>query len=70
VSWVTERLPQPCRGASGLRRDGYPVDDADVQRLSPLVHDHTNLLDRYHFTNPDNPADELRPLRDPRTADD
>jgi len=75
------RQIQPCRGSpKGCRNrvqvlldsgaGGYPVDDADVQRLSPLVHDHINLLDRCHFTNPDNPADELRPLRDPRTADD
>jgi len=42
----------------------------DVQRLSPLVHDHINLLGRYHFTDPDSLGNELRPLRDPRTADD
>ncbi len=24
-----------------------------VQRFSPLIHDHINLLGRYHFTNPD-----------------
>ncbi len=52
-----------------LRLDGYPVEDADVERLSPLTHDHINLLGRYHFTNPDNRGDgRLRPLRDPRTA--
>jgi len=52
-----------------LRLDGYPVDDTDVERLSPLIHDHINLLGRYHFTNPDNRGDgRLRPLRDPRTA--
>ena len=54
-----------------LRLDGYPVDDTDVERLSPLIHDHINLLGRYHFTNPDrNGGDQLRPLRYPRTADD
>ena len=54
-----------------LRLDGYPVDDTDVERLSPLIHDHINLLGRYHFTNPDNRGDgRLRPLRDPRTAED
>jgi len=53
------------------RRDGYPVEDADVERLSPLIHDHINLLGRYHFTNPDrNGGDQIRPLRDPRTAAD
>jgi len=52
-----------------LRLDGYPVEDADVERLSPLTHDHIDLLGRYHFTNPDNRGDgRLRPLRDPRTA--
>ncbi len=54
-----------------LRRDGYPVEDADVERRSPLIHDHINLLGRYCFTNPDNlGGGQLRPLRDPRTAED
>ncbi|MDQ2727291.1 MAG: transposase [Actinomycetota bacterium] len=52
-----------------LRRDNHPVEQSDVQRLSPLIHDHINLLGRYHFTNPDNAqGTRLRPLRDPSAA--
>jgi hypothetical protein len=54
-----------------LRDEGQHVDPADVERLSPLIHDHINLLGRYHFTDPDkNDGDRLRPLRDPSTASD
>jgi len=68
VLWNTRYLDA---ALAQLRRDGYLVEDADVERLSPLIHDHINLLGRYHFTNPDrNRGDQLRPLRDPRTADD
>jgi len=67
VLWNTRYLDA---ALARLRRDGHPVENADVERLSPLVHDHINLLGRYHFTQPDNLQDELRPLRDPRTADD
>jgi len=67
VLWNTRYLDT---ALTHLRRDGYPLDDADVERLSPLIHEHVNLLGRYHFTNPDSRSDQLRPLRDPRTADD
>ncbi len=68
VLWNTRYLDA---ALAQLRRDGYPVEDADVQRLSPLIHDHINLLGRYHFTNPDqDDGGQLRPLRDPRTTDD
>jgi len=68
VLWNTRYLDA---ALAQLRREGYLVEDADVERLSPLIHDHINLLGRYHFTNPDrNGGDQLRPLRDPRTADD
>ncbi len=68
VLWNTRYLDA---ALTQLRRDAYPVEDADVERLSPLIHDHINLLGRYHFTNPDrNGGDQLQPLRDPRTADD
>ena len=66
VLWNTRYLD----AALTQRRDGYPVENAHVERLSPLIHDHINLLGRYHFTHPDNLQDELRPLRDPRTAYD
>ena len=39
--------------------------DEDVARLSPLGHEHINMLGRYVFTLPDRVArGELRPLRD------
>ncbi len=37
----------------------------DVQRLSPLGHDHINLLGRYQFSATDLTNEQLRPLRDP-----
>ncbi|HZF98902.1 MAG TPA: Tn3 family transposase [Pseudoxanthomonas sp.] len=49
-----------------LRQDGYPVHNADVARLSPLLHEHINMLGRYSFSVPEAvPKGELRPLRDP-----
>jgi TnpA family transposase len=51
-----------------LRAEGYPVMDEDVARLSPLLHEHINMLGRYFFAIPDAVAKgELRPLRDPNT---
>ena len=52
-----------------LRREGSPVRDEDVARLSPLIHQHINVLGRYSFAIPDAIVrGELRPLRDPRSA--
>ena len=49
-----------------LRLEGYPVVEADVARLSPLVHEHINMLGRYSFAIPETVArGELRPLRNP-----
>ena len=49
-----------------LRQEGYLVNDEDVARLSPLQHEHINMLGRYSFLVPDAVAKgELRPLRDP-----
>ncbi len=49
-----------------LRRDGYPVQDDDMARLSPLLHEHINMLGHYSFSVPEAVAKgELRPLRDP-----
>jgi hypothetical protein len=51
---------------SQLRHEGYPVRDEDAARLSPLVHDHINVLGRYSFAVPNAVTrGELRPLRDP-----
>ena len=54
-----------------LRKEGYPVRDEDVARLSPFVHErHMNLLGRYAFAVPEAVArGELRPLRNPNDAD-
>jgi len=53
-----------------LRREGYPVRDEDVSRLSPLMHEHINMLGRYSFFVPEAVANgELRPLRDPAGID-
>ena len=47
-----------------LRADGFEVRDEDVARLSPLLHEHINMLGRYSFSVPDAVAKgELRPLR-------
>ncbi|PYD85186.1 Tn3 family transposase [Pseudomonas syringae pv. pisi] len=49
-----------------LRADGFEVSDEDVARLSPLLHEHINMLGRYSFSVPDAVAKgELRPLRNP-----
>ena len=52
---------------SMLRKEGFLVRDQDVARLSPLGHEHINMLGRYTFTLPDQVArGKLRPLRDPK----
>jgi TnpA family transposase len=49
-----------------LRKDGFAIRDEDVARLSPLGHEHINMLGRYTFTLPDVVArGGLRPLRNP-----
>jgi Tn3 transposase DDE domain len=49
-----------------LRREGYPIKDEDVARLSPLGFEHINLLGRYTFSMPESvQRGELRPLRSP-----
>ena len=49
-----------------LRAEGFPVRDEDVARLTPLGHEHINMLGRYAFTLPEPVArGEMRPLRDP-----
>src|SRR5215210_1752854 len=54
-----------------LRAERFDVRDDDVARLSPLGHEHINMLGRYAFSLPEAVArGELRPLRDPSQADD
>ncbi len=36
-----------------LREEGYPVMNEDVKRLSPLLHEHINMLGRYSFSMPE-----------------
>ncbi len=53
-----------------LRREGYPVRDEDVSRLSPLMYEHINMMGRYSFLVPESVAKgELRPLRDQEGKD-
>ena len=47
-----------------LRKEGFPVFDEDVSRLSSFSHGHLNMLGRYSFAMPDEvKRGELRPLR-------
>ena len=49
-----------------LRKEGHPMRDEDAARLSPLIHEHINLLGRYSFAVPEGVArGEWRPLRNP-----
>jgi len=54
-----------------LRKEGFEVRDEDVARLSPLGHEHINMLGRYAFSLPDKIArGALRPLRNPALLDE
>lgn len=49
-----------------LRKEGYPVKNEDVSRLSSLIYDHINILGCYSFAIPESVIKgELRPFRDP-----
>jgi TnpA family transposase len=53
-----------------LRKEGYPIGDEDVRRLSPFGHEHINLLGRYSFAVPEAVTrGELRPLRKPNESE-
>ncbi|MER5619084.1 hypothetical protein [Streptomyces sp. NPDC002215] len=49
-------------------RDGFPVTDELLARLSPLQYDHINFPGRCAFTRPAAPI--LRRLRDPHSDDE
>ncbi len=51
-----------------LGRQGRPIDDSDIARLSPLIDEHLNVHGHYAFTAAT--GTELRPLRDPSNTDD
>lgn len=57
------------RALAALRTDGYPVLDADVERLSAFVRSHIGIDGHYSFQLPDLGGIH-RPLRDPDTTDD
>ena len=49
-----------------LRETGFDVRPEDVERLSPLVHHHINMVGRYYFSLPEEVArGELRSFHDP-----
>jgi hypothetical protein len=53
-----------------LRKEGFPVMDSDVARLSPLGYPHINMGGRYTFFIPDFVLKgKLRPLRKPEKFD-
>ena len=48
---------------------GEPTRDEDIERLSPLLHEHINLHGRYYFGLTEAlQHGELRALRNPRDA--
>ncbi len=54
-----------------LRRAGTEVKPEDVTRLSPLGHEHINVLGRYSFALAEGIAQgDLRPLRHPDDGED
>jgi len=54
-----------------LRAEGFDVRDEDLARLSPLGHEHINMLGRYAFILPEPVArGELRALRTPTNQTD
>jgi hypothetical protein len=61
VLWNTLYLD---KALTHLRATGYPVQDADVARISPLGYAHLNVLGRYTFDlEPSLQPGVLRPLR-------
>jgi TnpA family transposase len=63
VLWNTQYMG---RALDHLRASGYAVRDEDAARLSPLIHDHLNMLGSYRFSLPEPlAAGQFRPLRDP-----
>lgn len=62
VLWNARYLQQALKEHQAT--EGAP-EPSDVACLSPLLHEHVNMLGRYDFTLPKRvAAGELRPLRD------
>ena len=68
VLWNTRYLDMALMQA---RASGMVVKPEDVERLSPLLLDHVNVLGRYEFVLTKSVRQgKLRPLRDPKKTDD
>ena len=68
VLWTTRYMDA---ALNHLRSAGAQVKPEDLARLSPLGNKHFNMLGRYHFDVSDSVLrGELRPLRDPKEADE
>ena len=66
-----EEHPLPGRGPGPGPRPGAVVKPEDVERLSPLLLDHVNVLGRYEFALKESVQQgQLRPLREPNELDD
>ena len=68
VLWNTRYLDA---ALAQVRASGVVVKPEDVERLSPLLLDHVNVLGRYEFALKESVRQgQLRPLRDPKELDD
>jgi TnpA family transposase len=68
VLWNTRYLDA---ALAQVRASGMPVKPEDVERLSPLLLDHINVLGRYDFALTESVRQgRLRPLRAPDERDD
>ena len=68
VLWNTRYLDAALAQA---RTSGVTVKPEDVERLSPLLLDHVNVLGRYEFALKESVRQgRLRPLRKPDELDD
>lgn len=68
VLWNTRCLDA---ALAKVRATDLAVRPEDVQRLSPLVLDHANVLGRYEFALKESIRQgQLRPLREPKEMDD
>jgi len=63
VLWNTSYMEAVCEQ---LRKEGYPLNEEEKARLSPLIHDHINTQGQHSFTMPEAVVKgELRPLQNP-----
>jgi hypothetical protein len=68
VLWNTRYLDA---ALAQIRASGEVVKPEDVERLSPLLLEHVNVLGRYEFVLKDSVRQgQLRPLREPKERDD